>query len=102
MPLFTMVVPVEALDILLVLLTFRTSSGSCAACAPRFVVAPGPFAVPVELEALRPVPAFGRPAFGFSPTILARLAVAAAAAAFAGDATLTGEIGFRGDAGRDM
>lgn len=85
-------VPVDdALDILLVLLTFRKSSVTWRAPAPRLPRAPAPFAVVVALVAFEPVAAFRRPDLGFSLTILARAAVAKAAAALAGEAGLTGE-----------
>lgn len=101
--LLTIVVPSDALDILLVLLTFRISSGSCVGPAPLFARVFAAF-VAVGLLALRAVPALGRPNLAFAPTIVARLAVAAAAAALAGDVvgtTLIGERGFRGEAGRE-
>ena len=98
-PPFTIVVPVEASDILLVLLTFRTSSGSSAPLTPRFVRVAGRFAAVFEAETLRPPPVRGRPALGFSLIMLARLAVAAAAAALAGDVPFMGEIAFSGDTG---
>lgn len=92
----TIVVPAEVLDRLLVLLTFRTSSGSCKGPAPLLPRVVAAFVV-AELLAFRVVPAFGRPALDFSPTRLARLAVAATAAALAGDEDLTGEKCFKGD-----
>lgn len=51
----------------------------------------------VGFLALRPVPVFGRPGFRFSLSIFARFMVAAVAAAFAGDADFTDDVGFRGD-----
>lgn len=95
---FTMVVPVEMAEMLLWLLTFLTSSDSLATSTPRFGLTAAAFVV-VGLVALRPPAAFGRPGLAFSFTMLARSAVAAAAAALAGDANLIGEIGFRGDVG---
>ena len=95
---FTIVVPVEMADMLLWLLTFLPSSDSLAASTPRFGLAAAAFVV-VGLVALRPPTAFGRPGLAFSFTMLARSAVAAAAAALAGDASLIGEMVFRGDVG---
>ena len=69
-----------------------------AAPTPRFGLTTAAFVV-VGLVALRPPAAFVRPGLAFSFTMLARSAVAAAAAALAGDANLTGEIDFRGDVG---
>ena len=99
---FTIVVVFDALEILLVLLAFRISSGSgfcTGAAAPRFARTVPAFFTVVGLVALRPVPALGRPGLGFSLTKTARLAVAAAAAALAGDAVLIGENCFKGDSG---
>ncbi len=96
--LFTMVVAMDTLDRLLVLLAFRTSSGSCVGPAPLLALVFPTFVV-VGLLAFRVVPAFGRPALDFSPTMLARLAVAAAVATLAGETILIGEKCFSGEAG---
>ena len=87
---FTIVVPVDALDVLLELLTLRESSSSCALSAPRLVLVPCTFAFFVVV-AFGPVAVFGRPTLGFSLSILARAAVATAAAALAGEVAFTGE-----------
>ncbi len=87
---FTIVVPVDTLDVLLELLTLRESSSSCAFSCPRLVLVPCNFAFFVVV-AFGPVAVFGRPALGFSLSILARAAVAIAAAALAGEAAFTGE-----------
>ena len=87
---FTIVVPVDALEALLELLTLRESSNSCAFSAPRLVLVPCTFVLFVVV-AFGPVAVFGRPALGFSLSILARAAVATAAAALAGETAFTGE-----------
>ena len=87
---FTIVVPVDVLDVLLELLTFRVSSGSCTFSAPRLVLAPCPFGFFVVV-AFGPVAVFGRPTLDFSLSILASAAVATAAAALAGEAAFIGE-----------
>ncbi len=88
----------ETLDTLLVLLAFRTSSGSCAGPAPLFALVVPAFVV-VGLLPVREIAAFERPALDFSPIVLARLAVAVAVITLAGDAILMGESCFRGEAG---
>lgn len=79
------------------LLTFRTSSGSCVGPAPLFARV-FPTIVLVRLLAFRVVPAFERPLLDFSSAMLARLAVAAAVAALTGDTVLIAEKGFSGEA----
>ena len=92
----TIVVPVDAVDPLLVLLAFLTLSVSFGIPAPRLVLAGTGFAIVDGLVGFRPMAAFVRPPFAFSFTMTARLA-----AALAGDKVLMGEIAFDGDAGRD-
>lgn len=85
----TIVVPVDIAELLLVLLTVLSPSISCLFSGAFF-----------DLAAAFPAAALGRPGFGLSGTILARVAVAAAAAA---TFDLVGEvIGFNGDAVREL
>ena len=84
---FTIIVPVDMAELLLVLLTVLNPSDSVTDSCSRFDFAVAGF----------PPAPFGRPGFGFTIAILANDAVAATVSAFTG-----GTLGFRGDAGREL
>ena len=84
---FTIVVPVDMAELLLVLLTVLSGSNSSARFSTLFDL------VVADLAA----EAFGRPAFGFSVIALAIAAVAAAVLAFIGE-----NVGLSGDTGREF
>ena len=102
MPFFTTVVLVDVFDVLLLLLAQRISAtaGAWVFATPRFARDTAGFAVAFAggLVAFRPVAALERVGLDFSLIILAKLAVAAIAADFAGDG---GSMGFKGGAGYD-
>ena len=88
---FTTVVAFEVPDMLLVLLTDRTSTAFCVAATPRFGLVTADLAEVVGFVALRPEVAADLVDFNLSTTRFAKLAVAVAAAALAGDGILIGD-----------
>ena len=97
---FTTVVPVEVPDALLLLLTIRLSGSLDILALPRFALVTGALTGGAGFEAFRLVPAAGRPGLSLSLTRLARVVVAATAAALAGDGGFVANAGFNGEAGR--
>lgn len=93
--------PVDAAEVLLLLLTVRVSTAVGAVGAPLLERAADPLGSEIGFDALRPVPATVLPDFGFSPTMFARVVVAARTALLAGDAILIGDADFSGDVGRE-
>ena len=92
--------PVDVAEVLLLLLTVRVSVGVGPVGAPLFgraAVALG--STTTGFDALRPVAASTRPAFGFSPAMFAKVVVAARTADLAGGAILMGDAGFSGEVG---
>lgn len=100
-PFFMIVVPVEVVVALLLLLTDRLSIGTFNINIPCFgIVAAG--LVADGLVAFRPVLAFARVCLTLSLVMLVKFATAVIAVAFAGEADLSGGIGFSGETGREM
>jgi len=96
-----MVVPVDVAEVLLLLLTVRFSAATGPVGAALLGRAADALGSVTSFDILRPVAATVRPGFDFSPTIFARVVVAARAAVLAGDVILIGDAGFNGEVGRE-
>lgn len=98
---FTMVVPVDTAEVLLLLLTVRFSAVAGPVGAALLGRAADALGSITGFDALRPIAATVRPGFDFSPTIFASVVVAARATDLAGDTILIGDTGFNGEVGRE-
>lgn len=97
-PFLTTVVPVEVLEVLLLLLTDRSTAGSCMTGAPRFDRVTAILGAAGGFVAFRAGAAFPRTIFGFSGT--KNTTGAATPISLVGEATLRGEAGLSGENGR--
>ena len=96
----TTVVPVEVLEMLLLLLTDRFAGASGTTGAPRFDLVTASFGAAGGFVALRAGAGLPRASFGSSLTEPAIVAGAATVVSLAGEAAFRGEAGFRGETGR--
>lgn len=98
---FTNVVPVDAPDVLLVLLTVLVSRKIGIFAAPRFGLVTAVFASGTFLPEVLRIAFFVGPDFSLSFTRFTRLAVAVKTPAFAGEANLACTTDLRGETGRE-